>query len=176
MINTEAAEPLWFTFHVLGPQSQETWQCTTTSPAPLTVLSVQKGAYSCKNTAWEAEEGLFPSQLVEPSAVAYREGAASQRYLSCYGKTTCVNMSPFQLSTSSALKLDSKNHLFLSKLLSALMHRADASIGAKDEEYSRGVNFEHIRAQVAKEMPISSQGNYTMRVLSSLRVSHSRQQ
>lgn len=119
----------------LGRKPQETWQCTTTSPAPLTDLAVQKGPYSCKNTVWEAEKGLFPSQVVKPSTFAYREGAASQRYLSCYGKTTCMNMSPFLLSTFSTLKSDSKNNLLLSELLSALMHTVDTSIGAKDEDY-----------------------------------------
>lgn len=121
-------------------------------------------------------KGYSLPNLVKPSTFAYREGAASQRYLSCYGKTIHVNTSPFQLSTFSALQSDSKNNLLLSELLCALMHRADAPIGAKDEDYSRGANFEHIRTHIAKEMPISLQSNYITRVLSSLQFSHSQQQ
>lgn len=59
------------------------------------------------------------------------------------GKPHAWNMSPFWLSTFSALKSDSKNNLLLRELLSALMHRTDALIGAKDDDYSRGANFEH---------------------------------
>lgn len=69
-----------------------------------------------------------------------------------------MNKSPFQLSTFSALKLESKNNLLLRELFSALMYRADASIGVKDEDYSRGANFEHTCTQGAKEMLISLQG------------------
>ena len=160
----------------LGHKREGTQQRTTSSPALLTGLPVQKGAYSCKNTAWEAEEELFASQMVKPSTFAYTEGAASQRYLSCYGKTTGTNMSPCRLSTFSALKSDSKNNLLLRELLSALTHRADALIGAKDEDYSRGANFEHTGTQVAKEMPISLQGNYITRLFASFSSPCSRQQ
>lgn len=121
----------------LDCKHQGTQQYMTTSPAPLTGLPVQKGAYSCKNTAREAEEGLVPSQMVKPSTFTYTEGAASQRYLLCYEKTICMNISPFWLSTFSALKLDSKRNLLLRDLLSALMHRAEG------EAYSRGADFNH---------------------------------
>lgn len=74
---------------------------------------------------------LFPSHVVKPSTFAYTETATSRRYLSCYGKIACINTCPFQLTTFSALKLDSKNNLLFRELLSALMHRAETSMGAK---------------------------------------------
>lgn len=99
---------------------------------------------------------LFPSHMVKPSTFAYTETATSQRYLSCYGKITCINTSP-SAHHFSALKLDSKNNLLFNKLLSALMHRAETSMGAKDEDYSRSANLENTYTQAVKEMPISLQ-------------------
>lgn len=78
-----------------------------------------------------------------------------QALLSRHGKTTCERVSFFWLSTFLAVKLDSKNNLLLSELLPALMHRADVSAGTKDEDYSRGANFEHISTWAAPEMPVS---------------------
>lgn len=110
----------------------------TTLPAPLTSLPVQKDTYSCKIAAWKAEERLFPSQMVKP--ISHIEGAVFQRYLSCYEKTTCLNTSLSQLSIYSTLKSDSKNHQFLRELLSALKHRPDVSVGATDQDSSRGLS------------------------------------
>ena len=62
-----------------------------------------------------------------------------------------VNMSPFQLSTFSALKSYSKKNLLLGESLSALTHRADASTGAKDEDYSGAANFEHTHTHGLQE-------------------------
>lgn len=105
---------------------------------------------------------LFPSHKVKPSTIAYTKTATSQRYLSCYGKIACINMSL------------SAHHFFCSKTgqqrysasSPALMHRAETSMRAKDEAYSGSANFEHTCTQAAKEMPILLQSNYITKVFS----------
>lgn len=153
MMNTEAAKPSCFTRHVLRPQASGD---TAVVWAPLLHLRPvcaaspppQTGLCGYKILSWRLrKDRSLPSQ----APLSTQAGSA----FTPRENHMWTSLLFFWLSTFFAVKSDSKNNLLLSELLPALMHRADVSAGTKDEDYSRGANFEHISTWAATEMPIS---------------------
>lgn len=184
---------LWM-FHVGGPCWEKIWWLILRQPSPCASWATCLG-YKCQETqplpctshqpAWtEGSRQLqkycfgrlkkgysLPKRWSEAPLLMQRE-LLPKCNSHTVGKPHAPTCPLFSLSTFSALKSDSKKkNLLLSELLSALTYRADASIGAKDEDYPRGANFEHIRTWVAKEVPVSLHHNYITRVFSSPRFS-----